>query len=63
MTTQNNTSTDGAWVSELRSIYNQIVEIDIPEVVDSQSSSDLSMCECMRVVQADAFKIVNMEEK
>jgi hypothetical protein len=33
-----------------------------PEIMDSQSSSDLELCGRMRIVQADAFKIANTEE-
>jgi len=39
-----------------------LLKIYDPEIMDSQSSSDLELCGRMRIVQAEAFKIANTEE-
>jgi hypothetical protein len=51
-------------VEDLRWLYEQIGEhyISDPEIMGGQSSSDLELCGRMRIVQAEAFKIANMEE-
>jgi hypothetical protein len=64
------TATIGDTLDKIRAIVADIesktgpidFRIGGPEIMDSQSSSDLELCGRIRIVQADAFKIANTEE-